>query len=311
LIESIREHGLRLRINQEEKIVENPVVVGSIEEALTRGPFDVAILAIKAYDTPAFVESIIPYAVALPPILCLQNGVENEKLLSKALGNEKVISGTVTSAVGRRGPGDIILEKLRGMGVSGEHFLASTLTGVLNAAGLRARLYRKPEAMKWSKLLTNLLANASSAILDFTPAQIFSDAGLYQLECRQIKETLAVMKALRYPVVDLPGTPVKAMAWSMSQIPSWASQPVLKNLLGSGRGAKMPSFHIDLYSGKPLNEVEYLNGAVVRFGDHLGVPTPVNQVYTRILLSMVRGEIKREEFAHQPEKLIRLFSDNK
>ena len=58
--------------------------------------------------------------------------------------------------------------------------------------------------MKWSKLLTNLVANASSAILAMTPDEIFSDPQLFKVEARQLKEALVVMGALGVPAVDLP-----------------------------------------------------------------------------------------------------------
>jgi 2-dehydropantoate 2-reductase len=309
LAKNITSAGLKLRVKDQEKLVARPVIVGSINEALTGGPFDVAILAIKSYDTQAFIQSMAPYAVAMPPILCFQNGVENEAALAQVLGPDKVIAGTVTSAVGRRGIGDVVLERLRGMGVAGDHVLTASLVSVLNSAGLNARHYRRADAMKWSKMLTNLLANATSAILDYTPTQIFSNTALYRLERRQIKETLAVMKALRIPVVDLPGTPVRALVWAIDRWPIWASQPLMVRFLGQGRGAKMPSFHIDLYAGKPLSEVEYLNGAVVRFGVKTGVATPVNQALTSTLTAMARGEIKKEDFAHQPDKLLHIVDD--
>ncbi len=52
-----------------------------------------------------------PFADKMPPILCLSNGVSNEPAIAEALGSDKVIYGTVTSAIGRRGAGDIVLEK--------------------------------------------------------------------------------------------------------------------------------------------------------------------------------------------------------
>ena len=55
-----------------------------------------------------------------------------------ALGEDKVISGTVTTAIGRRGPGEIAVERLRGVGMAAEHILANSLIGVLDEAGLRA-----------------------------------------------------------------------------------------------------------------------------------------------------------------------------
>jgi 2-dehydropantoate 2-reductase len=66
----------------------------------------------------------------------------------------------------------------------------------------------------------------------------------------------------------------------------------------------MPSFHIDLYSGRPQSEVDYLNGAVVRFGEKLGLKTPVNRWLTRTLLALAEGRLEIGTYARQPERLI-------
>jgi len=102
--------------------------------------------------------------------------------------------------------------------------------------------------------------------------------------------------------VDLPGTPVKLLAFA-TQLPLWISKPFLSHAAGSGRGAKMPSFHIDLYSGRGKSEVEYLHGAVVREGKKRDVRTPVNELLTTTLLALTNKEIPLEEYAGHPEKL--------
>ena len=66
----------------------------------------------------------------------------------------------------------------------------------------------------------------------------------------------------------------------------------------------MPSFHIDLHSGRGKSEVEYLHGAVVRAGEKYNVPTPVNKALTETLLALTKKEIPLEEFAHQPKRLL-------
>ncbi|MCX6080289.1 MAG: 2-dehydropantoate 2-reductase [Chloroflexi bacterium] len=279
------------------------VISDSLAEALTHGPFDVALFALKSYDTPAALEGMQLYAKELPPILCLQNGVDNEPAIEALLGVQKVIYGTVTSAVGRRGVGDIVLEKLRGVGIAAGHSLSERLVEAFNAAYLNARLFNQAADMKWSKLLTNLLANPTSAILDMTATEVFAHAGLYKLEIAQLSECLAVMQAQGISVVDLPGTPVRALALA-TKLPLWLSKPFLSKAAGAGRGAKMPSFHIDLHSGRGKSEVAYLHGAVVRAGEKSGVATPVNKLLTTTLLEMTAGSMPLTEFSHNPEKLI-------
>jgi 2-dehydropantoate 2-reductase len=66
----------------------------------------------------------------------------------------------------------------------------------------------------------------------------------------------------------------------------------------------MPSFHIDLHAGRGKSEVEWLNGAIVRYGQKFGVPAPVNKQLTEILSGMTRGEIPVSEFRGKPEKLL-------
>lgn len=312
MVADLRERGLRLDLTIDERrqtqdaFVVEPrafVIEPSLEDALKFGPFDVALFALKSFDTAAALEGMKPFAEKLPPILCLSNGVENEQAIAGALGKEKVIYGTVTTAIGRRGAGDIVLEKLRGVGVAAGHPLSTRLVLALEGAFLKCRLFPEPHGMKWSKMLTNLIANPTSAILNMTAAQVFANKKLYKLEIDMLKECLAVMKAQDLEVFDLPGTPVKALAFATT-LPLWLSKPFLSRAAGSGRGAKMPSFHIDLYSGRPQSEVEYLHGAVVREGKARGIPTPVNALLTEILVALTRKEIPLEEYAGQPDKLL-------
>lgn len=310
--DDLRQRGMRLDLTLDERrktkeanllSPQSFVAAASLEDALKYWPFDVAIFALKSFDTPAALEGMKPFAEKLPPILCLSNGVDNEPAIADALGADKVVYGTVTSAIGRRAAGDIVLEKLRGIGIANGNPLSAKLVAVFNAAYLNAQLFHDAAAMKWSKMLTNLVANPASAILDLSAAQVFADRRLYKLEIEMLRECLAVMKAQGIEVVDLPKTPVRALAFA-TRLPLWLSKPLLGRAAGSGRGGKMPSFHIDLHSGRGKSEVDYLHGAVVRAGAKTGVPTPVNQLFTETLLALTNGEIPLDEFAGKPGKLL-------
>ena len=312
VVDDLRERGLRLDLTLDERRKTKDVsridaasfrIVSTLEDAIRYGPFDVALFALKSFDTPAALEGMRPYADKMPPILCLSNGVSNEPAIAEVLGNDKVIYGTVTTAIGRRGAGDIVLERLRGVGVAKGHPLSEKLHSAFDKAYLNSRLYENAAAMKWSKMLTNLIANPTSAILDMTAGEVFANRDLYKLEIEMLRECLAVMKAQNIEAVDLPGTPVRALAFA-TRLPLWLSKPLLSRAAGAGRGAKMPSFHIDLHNGRGKSEVDYLHGAVVRAGEQFNVPTPVNKLLTETLLALTNKEIPLEEFAHKPEKLL-------
>jgi 2-dehydropantoate 2-reductase len=301
---AIRQNGLHLDLGEGDKFLPNPDICGSIRDVPDLSKYDIALVAVKSYDTATLIDDLKPIVSSYPPFLCLQNGVENEALFAAAIGPAKVISGSITSAVGRQASGSIILERKRGIGISGTLSIVPSLIEGMNIAGLNAKRYGNPKGMKWSKMLTNLLANASSAILDMPPAEIFAHPGLYRLEVGMLKEALAVMDAQRIPVINLPGTPVWWLVWFVRSLPLVLSQKLLMNSLGKGRGTKMPSFHIDLYAGRKKSEVAFLNGAVVRAGERTHIPTPINRWLTTILMGMVGGTIDTNRFRRDPAKLL-------
>ena len=302
----LRAHGLSLTTAEGEvRRIAAPQVAASPAEALENSRYDAALLALKTYHTPAFLESMAPWRAQFPPVVCLQNGVEAEAVLAAFLGEGQVLAGTVTTAVARRAAGQATVERPRGVGLAANHPLAEPLAAALQAAGVATRLYPNGAAMKWSKLLTNLLGNATSAILDMPPAEIFAHPDLARLETAQLREALAVMAALGLPVVDLPGVSVRRLVWAIRWLPQLLLQPLLQKAVGSGRGGKMPSFHIDLHGGRGQTEVDALNGAVVRYGERLGIPTPVNRTLTETLQALTQGELALEAFRHKPEALLR------
>lgn len=299
----IRKLGMRIRHGTLTTVVESPILVENLGEAMSHGPFDVALLAMKAYDLEAFLEELAPLAPGFPPVLCLQNGVEAEGMASAVLGEERVLAGSITSAIGREAPGDITIEKLRGMGIAGG-LLARDLMPVLRRAGLKPQLFESAKSMKWSKLITNLLANATSAILGMTPREIYANPALYRVEVAQIRETLQVMRRLGARTVSLPGAPARVLALLMGRMPPAMSRPLIASSVGRGRGAKLPSLAIDLRRGVGRSEVEYLNGAVVRQGERLGLPTPVNRFLWRALSTLVRGELPQDTYLRKPNRFL-------
>lgn len=311
LVQGNQHPEIILEIGGEILKVKDVKITSDLRAALKGEKFDVALLAVKSFDTPSVLQMITKAQGSFPPILCLQNGVENEELIEKSLGSGSVIGGTITSAVGRSGLGSIRLEKLRGVGIEENHVLSRELIEWFNLAGLRARGYSSRANMKWSKMLTNLLANATAAILNWTPKQVFSYSLTWHIELAQIRETLAVMKAINVHLVNLPGTPVIGLMSLLKALPEDLSRFLIGIPLAKGRGAKMPSFHIDLYAGKTVSEVSYLNGAVVRFAERCGIKTPVNHRLCVLLEGMSAGETHKEDFENRPEKLMEWIWGNK
>ena len=269
------------------------------------GPFDYVFLTVKSYDT---LDAVDQLQMVLRPGTILgsfQNGVGNEEAISLALPEQALVAGSLTVPVSLDEPGTIQLHSRSGgvalAPVSPEVNVAPVVRR-LHDAGFKARRYTDFRAMKWSKLLFNILGNAQSAILDLPPSHVFADSELFRYERAAFREAIVVMDRMRVAVVSLPGLPTPSLRRAMS-LPSILAQMLLEPRLGGARGNKMPSLWWDLSRGKGRTEAAFLNGAVVDAGRRYDVPTPVNSVLWAILEKSTKLPAEWERYRRQPNRL--------
>lgn len=269
--------------------------------------FDLALFCVKAYDTAHAIEPLRPYADRIARFLTLQNGVSNEDKLGAAFGRSKIISGTILNPVTAPEHGVVRLEKTRrGIGLAPVEGSLDSLVEVMRSTQLPVRVYRNYRAMKWSKLVLNLIGNATSAILDMPTRETFADPRLFKIEVAMLREALAVMRAHSIGTVDLPGSPVRWLAFGIRYAPPFLLQRILQPLVAGGRGDKPPSLLVDIRSGKTQSEIDELNGAVVRAGEAIGVKTPVNAALVNILHDLLAGKVDRAEWRRRVDRLVEL-----
>ena len=305
-LEKIKQNGFLLQLPHGNFSFTPKNLWESTTDAITNNKYDFCILAVKSYDTDALIQSWNGISNIFPPVLCLQNGVENEEKIAQVIGDDNTISGTVTTAIGRLENG-IVVEKLRGIGIENKNSLTLKIIEEMQKAKLKAIGFNNPNAMKWSKLLTNVTTNASCAILSMTPKEIMDNSQLFEIEIMQLREVINVINNLGIRVVDIPGTPVRLFALIVKYFPLSISRKILSAFISKGRGGKMPSFYLDLVSGRTNSEVDYLNGAVVRYGEKNRVPTPINTIMKDTLIKLTKKELSTEFFDHNPKSYLELF----
>jgi 2-dehydropantoate 2-reductase len=263
---------------------------------------DVIWLAVKAFDCASAAEHLRS-AFSIPvPVICLLNGIGNETTLAAQIGQENVIAASLTTAVQRLEPGLIRIERRRGLALEDAHPKSRRLAEEAAQAGLAPRLYADGQSMKWSKLLTNLVGNATSAILGWTPRQVFDHPGLYRLEIEALRETVRAVRALGLRVVDLPGVST-ALLSRLVFWPPLLTAPLLRRAVVSGRGDKLPSFNYDV--GRGRSEVGWLNGAVATTSSEHGLRAPANATLTHTLTGLVNGVTDPSEYRGRPDVLLR------
>src|SRR5438105_1939497 len=302
-VEAVARDGVRMVVAG--KVSNQSVLAARPSIAEAGGPFDYVFLTVKGYDT---LDAIDQLQLALRPGTILgsfQNGVGNEETIALALPEQALVAGSLTVPVSLDEPGTIQLHSRRGgvalAPVSPEVNVAP-LVRKLGDTGLKARRYADFRAMKWSKLLFNIIGNAQSAILDLPPSHVFADSELFRYERAAFLEAVTVMNRMRLSVVALPGLPAPSLRRAMN-LPPLLAQMLLEPRLGGARGNKMPSLWWDLSRAKGKTEAAFLNGAVVDAGRRYDVPTPVNSVLWAIVEKSTKLPSEWERYRRQPDRL--------
>ncbi len=268
---------------------------------------DLAILCVKGYDTTSALETV--HALQPWQMLTLQNGLGHEERLAQEFGAERVLSGAITSSVVVEAPGRVLVTRAGGIGLAGVSRPPRLRVwgAVLGKAGFHVREYRNYRALKWSKVLLNMLANATPAILDMPIKQVYADPRLIELERRAFLEALAVMQQQGIHPVDLPSYPVVALARAMRLLPDSLLYPLLRRAVAGGRGGKLPSLHADLQQQRPVTEGEYIYGAVAQAAHDAGLDAPVNTLLWQTLRAIASGDIAWDTLRQQPECLLAMM----
>ena len=267
---------------------------------------DLAIVAVKSYDTGAAIQTLRRAAGAASDVTILspQNGVGNEERLATAFGPDRIVACALTVPLERDAQGAVVAANRGGIALAPVGSVAHNwLVAAFERTGIPVKVAGDYRALKWSKLALNVVANASCAILNVLPGRLVRLEGAFALEVRAIRETRAVMAALGLAPLDLPRYPVRALHGVVS-LPIPVARLVLARRIAGARGHKPPSLLLDLRAGKGRTEVDVLNGAVALAGRALDVPTPANTVLARVLSDIAHMPALWAKYRERPAALL-------
>jgi len=256
-VQAIERSGLRLQTSASDETIS---MRASTEPSGLRGA-ELVLFSVKSSDTEAAGRAMAPYLERGAAIVTLQNGVDNAERLAATLERE-VIPACVYVAVEMAGAGQV-RHHGRGELVLGRAPQSETIAAMFRAAQVPVEISGNVMGALWAKLIVNCAYNALSAITQRPYGELIAGAAIPQVMDDVTDECLAVARAARIELLGDMHEAVRGIARSMpGQLSSTAQ---------------------DLARRKPT-EIEHLNGFVVRQGEALGVPTPVN----RTLLALVR-----------------------
>lgn len=232
--------------------------VNTARRSDTLPPANCVLVLVKSHQTSGIAAAAAGALLPRGQIVTLQNGLGNREILEAAAGRERVGVGVVTAGATlvapghvRAQPGGVALGRTRQRPEA-----SSRLASLLRRAGFEVTVTSGIERLIWRKLAVNCAINPLSVLRGVPNGELLERAEDRDLLARAAREVAAVAAARG---LALEGDPA-AIVFEVARRTATNRCSMLQD---ADRGA--------------LTEIEALNGAVVRDGRRLGVPTRVNE----------------------------------
>jgi len=270
-LRAIRERGLRLSSVQGDAHVVDARAVADPADA---GPVDAVLVAVKAWQVsevaPSLEALIGPETFFVP----LENGVEAPQQLADVLGRERVLGGLCAIISYIQEPGVIRHAGYTPMVAFGEldgsrSDRSEALLQVFRDAGVEASIPEDIHVAMWRKFMFITSFSGVAAVARVPAGQIRAIPQTKRLVQDAIGEVAAVARA-------------RGIA-----LPEGAEDETMGMFMGLPDDATA-SMQRDIMDGRP-SELEAQNGAVVRLGAEVSVPTPTHAFVLAALLPLERA----------------------
>jgi 2-dehydropantoate 2-reductase len=267
-VDALRTNGLTLRENGVDRQV---AVHAATRCAEIDGTVDLVVVLVKSFHTQEAIASarciVGPHTV----VLSLQNGLGHEDVLAEAVGRAHVLAGKTYAGGVMLAPGHVLV------GTQGKETLIGELDGqvsdrvaaiaaAFNKAGLSTTVSNNILGTMWDKLLVNVATGALSGITRLTYGDLYAVPEVEACAVAAVAEAMAVAKAAGIAL----GSTEPRQAWVKA---------------ADGLPAAFKASMLQSLEKGSVTEIDFVNGAVVRWGAKYGVPTPVNQA----LVACIKG----------------------
>jgi 2-dehydropantoate 2-reductase len=305
-VEAIRANGMNLygMTEAERKTVKVPAIhLTEVQQIAKQRPIDIALISVKSYDTIWACRMIRQYLAADGIVVSMQNCVNEERVASVA-GWGRTLGIIVGGGVGvdlyepghiRRGyakrpqvtsfyvgePSGLITQRSR------------DLAAIMNDCDT-AKATDNLWGERWTKLCVNAMRNGVSAATGMGGNERDRHDAVRRVCIALGGESVRVGQRLGYKLGPIGSLPPESLARAMEG--DKAATAEIENLMLGGTGEdqrasyQRPSMAQDMAKGR-RTEIELMNGFIASEGSRVGVAAPTNEMITRQVLRVERGEI--------------------
>ena len=257
-IQTICKRGLIIR-NKAEFTVK-PKAVDSINQV--SGTFDLILITVKAYDTQQALLEVNELINDDTTILFLQNGLGIEETVSKTVETPLrgiTMNGSLLLEPGliiHTGGGDTIIGELDCNITKRVKMVVDTFSN----AGLNTKATKNIRGTVWLKTLINSGINPVGALTGMKNGELIQVPPIRRLIVKTIEEGVKVAEK---SAVNLEEDPV-TLTMKTAELTKNNKNSMLQDVLNNRR-----------------TEIDFINGAISKYGSRSGVLTPINDVLTK------------------------------
>ncbi len=270
-IQAIRSSGLTVAGSDGDQVFRMKATA-VVSEA---GTPDLIIFAVKSYDNQVAANDCLKIAGPETIVLTVQNGVGNVDIIGEILGRERIIAGTCAFGSTVLAPGKIRPTPAGSLSIGElDGRVTPRLQNVVEMfvrAGVEMHVSREVDSLIWTKLMVNVGINALAAITRLTNGQLVELEELRNVQEAAVGEGIAVARAKGIPFM------VDDILEHVRRIARATYHNKASMLQDIERGAR--------------TEVLAINGAVVAEGQKQGIPTPVNETLTNLVLALEKRSL--------------------
>ncbi len=306
-VEAIRSRGLELDgLTPEERFLVKPIHIFHVTEAqaFAKRPFDLAMVAMKSYDTPWATALVAPYLAPEGFVVSLQNCL-NEETIAGVVGWGRVVgvvaslisvdlyeAGRIRRTIAKGGDKHTVFRvgEPHGRITKRVEELAEWLRGI-DSAKATTNLWGE----RWSKLVQNSMGNPVTAATGLTTSDCMRDAAIRRFAFSIAAEGIRCGQALGFQLEKIRGVAPERLAAAGEGDP--AALDEVESALMPKPGAnpreaiQRPSMAQDILKGR-RTEIDAMNGFIARKSSSLGLASAANAKIASLVTRIERGELR-------------------
>lgn len=304
-VEAMRQQGLRIEqavTGTDRTVPVQALHVGDVQSLWRQAPIDLAVIAVKSYDTPWAAALLLPCMASDACFVSVQNGI-NEGALASVVGADRTLGCVVMLAAELMGPAHIRrtsgpqtrpavefrFGELDGRRTPRVELLA-TLVDRFDGTDITDNLASE----RWSKLCFNALHNGLSAVTDLTAPEWKRDPEIRRFAIRLGGEAVRAGRALGLGFERVgnlaAGCLAQALDGDLSSLAT-ADTWLKEGGLGVARTSdQRPSLAQDMRKGR-RTEIDFINGHIVAQAAMLGLTAGANAALVDLVHAVERGTV--------------------